>query len=60
MFVGIQDGRSADVIHQPDVDFNEQEVITTQVMSHDGHVAQWPCRMMAMSHSGHVTQCPAL
>jgi len=35
VLVGVQDGRPADVIHQSDVDFNEQEVFTTQVMSHD-------------------------
>jgi len=31
VYVGVQDGRLADVIHQFNVDVNEQEIITAQV-----------------------------
>jgi len=33
VFAGLQDGRLVDVVHQFDVDVNEQEVSTTQVTS---------------------------
>jgi len=30
--LGLQDGRSVDVVHQPDADFNEQKIAATQVI----------------------------